>query len=83
MNLDRRIYLVTGLAALVAGSAVVIASPQDPLAAVSIVHDATGSAAGGGALAWRNGAAHTGVVIHDAGGVGLRAPAAALAMDRR
>lgn len=30
MSLDRRVYLATALAALVGGSAVVLAAPQDP-----------------------------------------------------
>ena len=30
MSLDRRVYLATAFAALVAGSAVVLAAPQDP-----------------------------------------------------
>ena len=33
MSLDRRVYLATAFAALVAGSAVVLAAPQDPFTA--------------------------------------------------
>lgn len=41
MSLDRRIYFATLLGALAIGSAVVAASPAEPLAEVAIVHEGT------------------------------------------
>lgn len=40
MTFDRRIYLATALAALVAGTAVVAATPHDPFAGAATIHGA-------------------------------------------
>ena len=38
MNIDKRIYLATAVAALVFGSALVLATPREPFADIGIIH---------------------------------------------
>jgi len=89
MSLDRRIYAITALAALVGGSAVVFASPQDPFDLPQALASEAGTP-----LVWHDATAPervapeqvatdeppappAGLVLTDSGdrGVGVRAPA--------
>ena len=78
MSLDRRIYLTTALAALLIGSAVVIAAPGDPFEGIMTIHggtDASSRLGGGNGLIRReDAAAPTGVVLPKQSENGVRAP---------
>lgn len=90
MSLDRRIYLATALAALVAGTAVVAASPQDPFRDAGTIHTVDGvvsipasaivlpASDDTDRVYESNNVTRQGLVIVDGsdGGVGVRAPAA-------
>jgi hypothetical protein len=78
MSLDRRIYLATAVAALVIGSAVVLAAPHDPFEGVMTIHVGTGASErlgpASGLAVHNEPTAALGVVVAPEGGTGLRAP---------
>jgi len=73
MNIDKRIYLATAVAALVFGSALVLATPREPFADVGILH--TPAPLGKGVVLRVDAAPPAGIVVNDEGGTGVRAPA--------
>jgi len=75
MNIDKRIYLATAVAALVFGSALVLATPREPFADIGIIHTEAPLGKGIVIVHRADAAPPAGIVLSDEGGTGVRAPA--------